>query len=457
MKPVVITIGGAELTTWTEMTLSRSKKEMTGSLSVTIFGGSMPPSPILRSVNTGSKIQVYIGGQLAFTGSVDKRQGSGQKTGKKGASDQEETKGDTTMSVNIGPNEYTIKITARGETKRLVDSSHQHPTTNMMQPKTKKVVEKLIEPWKIQLDWKAKDIQLDKMRFRDGAIVLDELHRVAKENAYFMHETKDGKLRVTDGVGTAGGGGGGDPIILGYNILTFNAEQTEDKGKSKIKTKGQRTKKDKWGKKALEKTFKEIQDKSVKDFVPLTIQHYGDGTDEELERRGRFEANMRNTESKKITVEVFHVQTPSGNPWDVGNMHYVEVPPEGIFEMFECTELEYHADTEKLKTKLVLNPPPSGGTGGGAGGFGLSNISTSAGEARRSQAGIQYVVGQYPDPWTGAQLSELPQKTLVEAEAKGETEAQRELTEEEKQARNPPLELPPWMEETGEGVKLDEF
>ena len=53
-------------------------------------------------------------------------------------------------------------------------------------------------------------------------------------------------------------------------------------------------------------------------------------------------------------------------PWDIGNTHYVEVPPEGIFDMFECTELTYHVDAEKeLKTTLTLSPPPSGGGAAG--------------------------------------------------------------------------------------------
>ena len=50
MKPVVITIGGSELTTWTAMTLQRSKEELTGSLEVTIFAGAMPSVPLVRSV-----------------------------------------------------------------------------------------------------------------------------------------------------------------------------------------------------------------------------------------------------------------------------------------------------------------------------------------------------------------------------------------------------------------------
>ncbi|MEY9493756.1 phage baseplate assembly protein [Bradyrhizobium elkanii] len=440
MKPVVIIVGGGELTNWTEMTLQRSKDELTGSLTVSIFAGAMPPTPINRSAMVGAEIQVYIAGQMAFTGTVDKRQGTGAKKGKEGTDNERETHGESSMSVSIGPNEYTIKLTARGKTKRLIDSSHQHPTTNMLKPTTKQVVEKLIEPFKQQLEWKGETIKLDKVRFRDGARVVDELHRVAMENCYFMYETRDGKLRVTDGVGSDSGGGG-DPLILGQNILTFSAEQSEDEAKSKIKVKGQRIKKDKWGEEALLKTFKEVSDSWVKDFVPHTVQHYGDADDKTLERRARFEANKRSSESKKITIEVVHVQTPSGQPWDIGNTHYVEVPPEGIFDMFECTELTYTVEADKtLKTTLVLSPPPSGGAGGSSGGFGLGSLAMNIGTARRSRAGVTLSAGEYPAPWSPPMLAELPLMTLVEALTKPQPE--------EEKKKQPPLTLPPWFGET---------
>jgi prophage tail gpP-like protein len=440
MKPVVITIGGGELTNWTEMTLQRSKDELTGSLSVSIFAGAMPPSPLIRQAKAGAEIQVYIAGQLAFTGSIDKRQGSGAKKGEKGTRAGGEDNHGGSMSVSIGPNEYTIKLSARGKTKRLIDSSHQHPTTNMLKPTTKEVVEKLVEPWKTQVEWKGEVIKLDKQRFRDGARVVDELHRVALENCYFMYETRDGKLRVTDGVGSESGGG--DALILGQNILTFSAEQSEDEAKSKVKVKGQRSDKDKWGEEALLKTFKEVQDSWVKDFVPLTVQHYGDADDKTLERRARFEMNKRSTESKKITIDVFHVQTPSGQPWDIGNTHYVEVPPEGIFDVFECTELTYHVNAEKeLKTTLTLSPPPSGGSGGSGGGFGLSSLPLNMGQARRNQSGVTMVADQFPAPWSSPMLGDLPLMTLVEAAALPPKE------ETEEPPRQPPLVLPPWFGE----------
>lgn len=436
MKPVVITVGGMELTTWTEMELTRSKKEMTGQLSVSIFAGAMPSVPIARMAAAGAPIQVYIGGHIAFTGSVDKRKGTGARKGKWGTEGVHWGQSKAEVSTDIGPNAYTIRLNARGETKSLIDSSHQHPTTNMLKPTTKEVVEKLVEPFKIKLDWLGEVIKLDKVRFRDGARVIDELNRVAVENCYFMYETREGKLRVTDGIGSTASG---DPLILGQNILEFQAEQSEDEAKSKIKVKGQRSKKNKWGEEAVLKTFKEVQDKAIKSFRPHIVQHNGDADEKTLERRARFEMNERNTSSKRLLITVFHVQA-MGAPWDVGNLHYVEVPVEGIFDMFECTALTYSVDHEKtLKTKIELSPPPSAGGGEG---FGLAGINFSMGAARLAQSGISMIAGQFPAPWSPPMLSVLP---LVSA-----AESLAQLAQDVPEASPaPPDVLPPWFGETG--------
>jgi prophage tail gpP-like protein len=311
----------------------------------------------------------------------------------------------------------------------------------MMQPTTKQVVEKLVEPWGTRVQWKGEVIKLDKARLRDGSRVVDELHRICIENCYFMYETRDGQLCVCDGVG----GSSGEPLILGQNILTFSAEQSEDKNKSKVKVKGQRSKKGVWGKKATEKTFVEKSNPKVRNKAFQTVQHYGDATEKELERRARFELNKRNSESQKITIEVFHVQSSSGKPWDIGDTHYVEVPPEGIFDVFECTELTYHVNADKeLKTVLTLSPPPSGGAGGASGGFGLAALNMGLGMARRSQANIPISAESYPDPWTPPMIVELPLMTLVEQAAKALTDPQKQ----EETAALPPLTLPPWLGET---------
>jgi prophage tail gpP-like protein len=438
MNPVEIVIGGSRVETWTEMSLKRTKEGLTGQLDVSIFAGDTPNIPTLTTANTGAEILVYVAGQLAFTGTIDKRTGTAADKGGYGTSDVDTEHGPQ-MTATMGPNEYTIKLSARGKTKRLIDSSHQHPTTNMLKPTTQKVIEELVKPWKTQLEWLGEVIKLDKIRLRDGSRVVDEIHRIASEYGYFVYETRDGKLRVTDGVGT----GSGDDIILGKNIITFSAEQSEDEAKSQIKVKGQRSEKTKWGEESLLKTFREFMNKGVKDFVPLIVQHFGNGDEKSLERRGRFEANKRNSESKYVTVEVWHVQTPSGRPWDIGTTHYVEVPPEGIFDTFECIELTYNVNADKtMKTTMTLAPPPSGGSGGSSGGYGLSDLDMTKGNARRSQSGVQLQKGKYPDPWSPAQLVEMALQTLVEAAAKALKE---KPPEDEEKPRPPPMELPPWF------------
>jgi prophage tail gpP-like protein len=430
VKPAIIFIGGKELDGWTEMSLRRAKEDMTGSLEVSIFFTYMPEKPVAIDATKNKEITVYIGGHLAFTGKVDKRKGSGTKHGGEGSDDNSKASAAATdnafsRSASIGADEYTVKISARGKTKLLIDSSHQHPTTNMLKPTTKEAIEKLIEPWGIDLDWIASTFQLDKVRFRDGAKVVDELHRLCTENGYFIYETRDGKLKIVQTVSDQQG----EPLILGQNVMSFSAEQSEEEAKSNVKVKGQRTDKKVRGEKAVLKLEKEIHDKWVEGYIAYTVQHYGDATPEALERRANFETNKRSGKSKTLTIDVFHVQSSNGEPWDIGTLHYCEIPPEGIYDVFEVTELTYHVQNDKkISTTLTLSPPPAstsgassgagkemadqglGGLGGiidEAGGALLTGMQVAA-AARRAAAGITFAPGQYPAPWSGPDVSIVP-------------------------------------------------
>lgn len=433
MKPVIIFLGDEELEQWTDMTLRRAKADLTGSLEISIFFGYMPSKPVLVNATKNKEIKVYIGGELAFFGKVDKRRGTGSKHGASGTDSNDHSgDGSPTVTTEIGADEYTVKITARGKTKYLVDSSHQHATTNMMQPTNKQVFEKLIEPWKMELDWKASTIKLDKVRFRDGAKVVDEIHRLATENGHFVYETRDGKLRITDDTGKEEG----ENLVLGQNVLSFSAEQSEEPAKSKVKVKGQRTDKKIRGEKAVLNVEKEIKDDWVEGEIPYVVQHYGDATSEALERRANFETNKRSSESKTLTIDVFHVQSSNGAPWDIGTLHYCEIPPEGIFDVFEVTELVYKVQNDKkISTTLTLSPPPANTAGSSAGaGAGLTQSGLSGlgaivdtvgsgihalASARRQALGVTFAPGQYPAPWSGPAVRVIPVPTPAEMASAG--------------------------------------
>jgi prophage tail gpP-like protein len=395
-KPFRIFIDGDELISYTAARLSRNKEHMTGTLDITIFMKYVPDEPILINAAAGAEVTAYVGSELAFWGSIDTRRGAGVPAGKTGASPAQTDNSGISRSSSINANEYTVTISCRGRTKNLIDSSHQHPTTNMMRPTNRDVVDKLLEPFDVDVDWKASTIKMDKVRFRDGSYVIDEIRRLCAYGAHFAYETRDGKLRITDDTGRSSG----EPLILGENILTFSAEQSEAHTPSDIKVKGQRTDKDVWGEDALLETHKTIKDARVQSYRPITVQIFGDATDEVLERRARFEANKASAKSKTITIEVFHVQPKSGGAWDIGQLHYVSVPCEGIAATFECTGLTYDVQAENvLKTTLTLSPQPA--SGGGAQGlkaFDTEGLPTTI-------PNLSYGSGAYPAAWQGPSLS----------------------------------------------------
>ena len=353
------------------MTLSRKKADLTGSFSCEIFFAYTPSRPVLINALAGKDVTVYIANQLAFFGSLDRRNGKGR--GELAGSE---------VSGNIDPNSYTVQMTARGRTKMLVDSSHQHPTGTMKNVSTRDVADALLKDFDIELEWQSDDVKLNRVVLRDGAAVVSELQRLGNENGHFFYETRDGKLRFIDSAGPMG-----DDLILGRNILYFSASQTEEHQKSDILVKGQRTANEFWGRDAVVEVLKKAKDGNVVSKIPYVIQHYGDATPEALERRVKFESDKRTSQSLTVSIDVFHVQTPSGQPWDIGTRHYVEIPPEGIFDVLECTELTYHVNADNiLKTTLTLAPPPSDKTAAS----GLEQVSSdqSLGGARRSQLGV---------------------------------------------------------------------
>lgn len=423
MKPVRIFIEGKELLGWMKMTLKRAKKELTGDLTVEVFFTYVPRTPQMTQAVRGKEITVYIGGHLAFTGTLDKRKGAGRRggqgrpaspgTGSRGGAGSRGGRGSAGAGgggagTKIGPNQYTVTLQARGKTKKLIDSSHAHRTGTILNARTRQVVETLIQPFGIRMNWRGPVHDMDKARFRDGGRVVDEIQRIGNEWGNHMWEGRDGTLNVSDKADM----GKGEPLILGDNILEFHAEQSEDQANSHVKVKGQRTRRDTWGRAALIKRERTFRDNWVGNFSPLNLQHYTDGSDEGLERRGRFEMDNRAAQSKKIEITVFHVQSRDGKPWDIATLHYVEIPPEGIFGEFEVTELTYHVEKDKtLQTKLTLTPPPSS-AGGGAG----RSDATATGAARQAQLGITLVPGQYPDPWTPADIAQYtPDQTMPAA------------------------------------------
>lgn len=443
MKPFRIFIGGEELERYTSAKLQRSKKQLTGSLEVNVFFESVPTSPQIVQAMRGKEILVYVMNQLAFTGLIDKRTG---KTEQPRDSKGRFVKGPKTIgggegdgiSASISQQGYTVTITARGKTKYLIDSSHGQTVTTFKKTTDRKLIEQLLSKFQVELDWQGEENDIRLARVRDGSTVATELFNFCNEHCHFIYETRDGKLRIIDEAEQTTG----ENIVLGQNILTFNAQQSEDQANSDIVVKGHRNDPEVWGNDAVTVPVENIKDSWVASNIPLDIQVYGDATGDKLKKRAKYEADRRSEESKSITVTVFHIAS-RGVPWDIGILHYVEIPCEGVFDVLECTDLTYTVDASgTLETELTLSPPPSGAISGAGNSLtkGVSNaVSDLAkmGIARRVAAGVTLVPGLYPSSWTSAALSIIANPIIgVVSMVNGLLKSPSE------QNRKPPMSLP---------------
>lgn len=404
---VVITVGGQNLYGWTNMKLARQRKDMTGALTFEMFFTNIPANPQMRSVVAGAEIQVYIAGNLAFTGTIDSRTGSGKGKHKghhqhaQGLNDRNlagvDRSGRNPSGAGVhayaDAESYKITVECRGKTKRLVDSSHDHPTGHMANTTVPDIFKTLTKNFKVQVDDQSNDkLQIERAVFRDGAAVYTELKRWAKEHNHIHFETTDGKLKLTDD----SMGGSGEPLILGLNILSFDATQSDGQGNSEITIKGQRSGLKYHGKEAVMNKIK-TKNPSVSDYSPVIHQLNADASTDRLKKRVKYENDRATQESKQITIDVFSVQSTDGKPWDLNVTHYVEIPPEGIYNEFVVDSLTYFCEAKgTLKTELKLVPVAQGGDGGGGGAV---SDASAYGQSRAAAAGLTYNQGQYPSPW----------------------------------------------------------
>jgi prophage tail gpP-like protein len=440
IPPVVIFIERKQLIGWTSLRLRRDKAELTGSATIEIFMGWIPTEPVLYDAQTGREVLIYIGGHLAFTGYLDRRTDETDRVTLQGRDPDGQFNSNAlsiaegAVGINAGPNSYRVSFTCRGKTKYLIDSSHQDETGTFLRVTNREVFERLIAPWRVELDWQAETIGLDKVRLRDGAAVSDELQRISEMSSLYTYETRDGRLRVTDSRSVATTG---DPLVLGVNITQFQAEQALDASASLITVKGQRIERGQWGIPAVLPTLQSVANKAVAAFIPTTVHLYGDGTDQLLQKRAEYEANMRAGEEKQIQLQVFYLQQPSGSFWDIGVKHYVEIPPAGIYGEFEVISLEYVCSPDNVFTTLTLANQPARieSAFSNSGSDFLSDVPENS-ERDRPPQGTQDWYWYGPDLEPLASLGE-PVNSV------GPGRGNRFLSEIDGQNSNPPLVLDP--------------
>lgn len=361
---VTVLIDRGKLTHIRDMSLTRSTESVTGELRVSVFMDWMPEERVFNGVLRGAETLVYVGDHLAFTGTLDSRRDSGTP-----------------------PGEYEIELIARGRTKRLIDNSHRHPTGTILRTTNRQAFDTLVQPFGIQVEWLADEVPMNRIRLRQGARVHDELRRIAQQTGVNFYETRDGRLRVVDGpIGITG-----EPVVLGQNIVSFDADLRGDVERREITVTGQRTEANVWGSEAIIPPVLNLSDGTIPEDGDLTVQMYGSATPDALQRAGTYDYNRRVAAGREVNVQLFGQLQSTDDPWDLGVRHQVQIPPAGIAGEFEVTSISYVLDHDATwRTNLSLHPPLTRTEGG-------ASLLDSFAPAESSGEWVSPVITESPD------------------------------------------------------------
>lgn len=342
-KDLFIKIGDYEITNYTSMKLSRHKNIMSGVLELVLFDDPKAPSIVLNLLMQRENVNVYIAGNLAFTGNLTnvKISGKGKRTNA------------TAVSIAQKPNEISLRI--QGRTNILNTSSHLIKDGVFTKTNTRDIINSILKSYNIPLIWDAKIFDLNFYKLTSGGYVYDEIARLCSAYSYFCYESFNGCVHVSDKLGEKRG----IDLILGVNILAFESAIDLSAEKSHVVVRGHINNRHDWGRKAiLQDTSVVIQNPQVNQYSVVNVLLHGDVTKETLMRRARFEMIQRNYMSQVLFIDVFGL-SKNEEGYDLGKIHHVNIPTLGVDEDMECIEINYIANASgQLITKLTLSSLP---------------------------------------------------------------------------------------------------
>lgn len=371
MSDLVVMIDGAPVEHIERFSLTRDAEHVTGEMTAAIFMSYTPQERFMEGVLRGASAAVYLGGHLAFNGTLDGRGDRGSPDG-----------------------EYEVTLRARGRLKRIIDDSHRHPTGTILSTTDRGAFEALLAPFGVGLDWRAKETAIPRIRLRDGARVHDELRRIAQRTGLNFYETRDGMVRVVDQTPDLTG----EPLVLSQNILRFDSDLSADEERRRIVVKGQRTAPSSFGRAAIVPPVLPLSDATAPEDGGITVRAYGDATTATLEAAGAYDYSRRVANGRDVDVEVFGVLQSTGQPWDLGVRHHIEIPPIGVSTVMEAQRISYVIDEDaRLRTNISFRPISER--------MASSATSLLDSPARTGQSG----------EWVGPVVSDAPVQTPVPA------------------------------------------
>lgn len=326
---ITLMVDGGTYTGWIEADITRSLDRFAHSFSlqyVDRWTDKIEPWPI----RPFTPCQIKYGNHILITGRVD------------------------VSSFKLAGDSWRLSASGRSKTADLVDCSAIHKTGQWRNKLAIQIARDLVEPYGLQVAIQVPDNEpIKRFTIEEGESVHDALDRLTKNRGYLPHTLADGNvgfMRVLDFVGAIGDAPIDDAL---------DRELSEDVQDvfSQYKLRSQSCGEDKAGDPiTVLRKFDGGVDSEIP-HRPLVLVADADSNRDDLEKRAKWEQNVRLGRSIQLKYTFLGVLDERGFPWAPGDHHHVRDDALGIDETMLVSSAKISVDDRRLTTQVEFTRP----------------------------------------------------------------------------------------------------
>lgn len=327
---ITLTVDGKLYRGWIDVNIERSLDRFAHTFKLTYidrWSDHVEPWPI----RTGAACQVRFGTELLITGFVD------------------------VVTFKINAQAWTLTAAGRSKTGDLVDCSAVHKGGAWENKIAEDIAVDLVAPFGLAVRQQTPDNEkLPKFAIMEGESVHDALDRLVKNRGYLCHTLASGDVGMLQLVSFSGNAYN---LPVGEAIEREYSEDIQDRF-SEYRLRSQTAATAENGD-AVTVTRKVdgITDPEVKRYRPLVVVADSASDRTQLEKRGKWERNVRAGRAIRVQYTMPGVLDELGMPWTPGVHHRVKDEALGIDEELLLVSATIDVNNHELTTQIELTRP----------------------------------------------------------------------------------------------------
>lgn len=328
MAEVSLHIAGKYYLGWTECRISRALDSLVGAFSLQLTSRETTGLP-RWPLRAGSACTIHIDGALVISGWIDR------------------------LSSSIDKDSATLTISGRDKAADLVDCSAIHKPGSWVNVPLLTIVTALLKPFGIDVQYGgATGANIKRFALQQGETVWEAIERLCRYRGLLAWSLADGTVHI----GPPLTGVASVALVEGENILAADITHDSSDRYSQYIVKGQSSGSDDNHGKTVSAMASTSGDGAVDRYRPLIIIAEEQADLAALQKRAKWEANVRAARAQELTVRVqgWRTEGVSGALWAIGMSSPVRIPSLFVDQAMMVVGVDFERGSQGTTSQLRL-------------------------------------------------------------------------------------------------------